>query len=599
MPLKQTHNIMEDETTHFEINVTLYHPPTSRTDAICISKLITIEELAELAVALLELDDANHHGRDAAAAAVDVNNNATDASLEGGKAVLARSIDLMTASKTELDADGGNSTTLVLYHPQQQQQQGMAKNKTLESCSITNGTLVLVYRVKEFEMMKKRAGSTAASAAAEGGIVSATSGGPMSAASTGGRSLDFSALLGESSRRQTTASAIAPMAASNNIVGGRGGSLDFSSLLASSSLGARNGMASRSNNSSSMVTTTTTDTKNNTIPIEWDGMTLDAAIQHNPNPHHLMSILTNTTRHPNLFKELNYHQPALCKQLQSTNGNLTQMANIWRINTMKSTTSRYLKYHSEKAKEESMKQRLLIDPTDSVANQYFGNKIRLSNVQAQYEQMMEEYPESMGRVLMLYINCTANGHPLQVFVDSGAQNTIMSGRCAERLNLSHLIDTRFEGVAVGVGTGKIAGRIHVVILNIGGYDFPCSITVMDDGEGGAKSTGLGNKNMDCLFGLDMLKRHRCCIDLEKNVLRFAVGGGHGGAGGVEGGGTVEYMEAPFLHEKDLPTSKGGTMDFNPEEENALVEARMEKMETDDEEEGAEKDRESKSKGFEK
>lgn len=43
-----------------EINVTLYHLPTSKTDAISISKFITVEELAELAVALLDLanDDA-------------------------------------------------------------------------------------------------------------------------------------------------------------------------------------------------------------------------------------------------------------------------------------------------------------------------------------------------------------------------------------------------------------------------------------------------------------------------------------------------------------------------------------------------------------
>ena len=92
---------------------------------------------------------------------------------------------------------------------------------------------------------------------------------------------------------------------------------------------------------------------------------------------------------------------------------------------------------------------------------------------------MEEYPESMGRVLMLYINCTVKDKPLQVFVDSGAQMTIMSSVCADRLGLLHLVDNRFEGTAVGVGTGKILGKIHIVDMTIGGYDFPCSITVMD------------------------------------------------------------------------------------------------------------------------
>lgn len=169
---------------------------------------------------------------------------------------------------------------------------------------------------------------------------------------------------------------------------------------------------------------------------------------------------------------------------------------------------------------------------------------------------MEEYPESMGRVLMLYINCSVKQKPLQVFVDSGAQMTIMSSSCAERLGLLHLLDDRFEGTAVGVGTGKILGKIHIVDLEIGGYAFPCSITVMDSKE------GLGDKNMDCLFGLDMLKRHRCCIDLGKNALIFPSAG----------------LEAPFLHEKDLPVEKGGTLGFDAERENAEIEARWEELE---------------------
>jgi DNA damage-inducible protein 1 len=57
------------------------------------------------------------------------------------------------------------------------------------------------------------------------------------------------------------------------------------------------------------------------------------------------------------------------------------------------------------------------------------------------------------------------------------------------------MDTRFQGMAVGVGSSKILGRIHMAQMEINGTNFACSFTVLED-----------NK-VDLLFGLDNLKRH--------------------------------------------------------------------------------------------
>ena len=67
--------------------------------------------------------------------------------------------------------------------------------------------------------------------------------------------------------------------------------------------------------------------------------------------------------------------------------------------------------------------------------------------------------------------------------------------------------------------------------------------------------GLGDQNMDFLFGLDMPKRHRCKIDLEQSALVFGL---------IDG----QYMETPFLHEKDLDKNKGGTRGFDAFKSNA-------------------------------
>lgn len=228
-------------------------------------------------------------------------------------------------------------------------------------------------------------------------------------------------------------------------------------------------------------------------------------------------------QNPDQLALLKQNNPRLADALLT--GNLDAFADVLREQV------------AARVEQQQQRQRLLqAGPFDHEAQRLIAEEIRQKNVQANMEAAMEYNPETFGSVVMLYINCTVNGVPVKAFVDSGAQTTIMSETCAQRCNVMRLVDTRWAGIAKGVGVQKIVGRIHMVQLQIEKDFLTTSFSILQD------------QSMDMLLGLDMLKRHQCNIDLQKNVLHIGTTG----------------TETPFLPENELPDS--ARLSGNPEEE---------------------------------
>merc|ERR1719348_803253 len=214
---------------------------------------------------------------------------------------------------------------------------------------------------------------------------------------------------------------------------------------------------------------------------------------------------------PDQLALLKQNNPRLAEAYES--GNLEEFAKVLR------------QQQNVRREREAQRIRMMnADPFDLEAQRLIAKEIEQKNIDQNMELAMEASPESFGSVIMLYINCTVNGHQVKAFVDSGAQATIMSQKAAERCNIMRLVDQRWAGVAKGVGTQKIIGRVHMAQIQIEKDFLTSSFSILED------------QPMDMLLGLDMLKRHQCTIDLRKNCLMIGTTG----------------TQTAFLTENELP-----------------------------------------------
>jgi hypothetical protein len=118
---------------------------------------------------------------------------------------------------------------------------------------------------------------------------------------------------------------------------------------------------------------------------------------------------------------------------------------------------------------------------------------------------------------MCLIPCTIGDITVEMLVDTGAQRSVISAPLVTQLDLSKRLDTRFQGVAAGVGRAKISGRIRNVVCAFGDghVEFLMDFVVLDIAE------------LLVIIGLDQLRKYKCLVDVGNGKLIF------GGTGGVE------------------------------------------------------------------
>jgi len=119
---------------------------------------------------------------------------------------------------------------------------------------------------------------------------------------------------------------------------------------------------------------------------------------------------------------------------------------------------------------------------------------------------LRENPKLHQKATMLYVDAVVNGFKMPIFVDTGAQASVMSMKTCRRLGLENSIDTSQSGIAAGVGFSRIYGKLWRVPVEIGKTKFHMQFNILDMG-------------VNVILGLDQMKRLGMSISLKRKGLQ--------------------------------------------------------------------------------
>lgn len=115
---------------------------------------------------------------------------------------------------------------------------------------------------------------------------------------------------------------------------------------------------------------------------------------------------------PAMIRDMLLANPDQLAQLQQSNSALAEAVLSGSLDQFATVLRRQ---YAEKHQAEQQKMKLLSSsPFDSEAQRLIAEEIRRKNIEANMELAIEHSPETFGTVIMLYINCKVNGHPVKV-----------------------------------------------------------------------------------------------------------------------------------------------------------------------------------------
>ena len=133
-------------------------------------------------------------------------------------------------------------------------------------------------------------------------------------------------------------------------------------------------------------------------------------------------------------------------------------------------------------------------------------------VESNFEMAYNNIPELLFKPDMIYVNGKFNDNNIKLFIDTGASSSVLSLDTVKKLGLYEYIDFSYNGIAVGIGTNKIIGRIHYIEIQVDDYIIPISVNVLENSE--------NFTDFDILIGLNVLYANGIIIDTRNKCLLF-------------------------------------------------------------------------------